>query len=57
MLLLMAAARKLLVALWKYVHHGVAIEGAVLKTAPKACRKPRSAGIARIAPSMVSACS
>ncbi len=29
-------ARKLLVALWSYVRHGVVIEGAVMKTAPKA---------------------
>ena len=29
---IVALARKLLVALWKYVHHGVVIEGAVTKT-------------------------
>ena len=33
---IVALARKLLIALWKYVHHGVVIEGAVLKSAPKA---------------------
>jgi hypothetical protein len=30
---IVALARKLLVALWKYVKHGVAIEGAVMKPA------------------------
>ena len=33
---IVALARKLLVALWKYVHHGVVIEGAVMKPAPQA---------------------
>lgn len=33
---IVALARKLLVALWKYVHHGVVIEGAVMKPLPKA---------------------
>jgi len=32
--LIVALARKLLVALWRYVAHGVVIEGAVMKTAP-----------------------
>lgn len=30
---IIALARKLLIALWKYVHHGVVIEGAVMKAA------------------------
>lgn len=30
---IVALARKLLVALWKYVNAGVVIEGAVIKTA------------------------
>ena len=30
---IVALARKLLVALWKYIHAGVVIEGAVMKTA------------------------
>lgn len=30
---IIALARKLLIALWKYVHHGVVIEGAVMKPA------------------------
>ncbi|KUM26729.1 transposase [Mesorhizobium loti] len=30
---IIALARKLLIALWKYVHHGAAIEGAVMKPA------------------------
>jgi transposase len=33
---IVALARKLLVALWKYVHHGVVIEGAVTKAAATA---------------------
>ena len=32
--LIVALARKLLVALWRYVAHGVVIEGAVMKAAP-----------------------
>jgi transposase len=32
--LIVALARKLLVALWRYIAHGVVIEGAVQKTAP-----------------------
>lgn len=32
--LIVALARKLLVALWRYVAHGVVIEGAVMKTTP-----------------------
>ena len=32
--LIVALARKLLIALWRYVAHGVVIEGAVMKTAP-----------------------
>lgn len=28
-----ALARKLLIALWKFVRHGVVIEGAIMKTA------------------------
>jgi len=28
---IIAMARKLLIALWKFVHHGVVIEGAVMK--------------------------
>lgn len=28
---IIALARKLLVALWKFVHHGIVIEGAVMK--------------------------
>jgi len=32
--LIVALARKLLVALWRYVTHGVVIEGALMKTAP-----------------------
>jgi transposase len=32
--LIVALARKLLVALWRYVAHGVVIEGAAMKTAP-----------------------
>jgi transposase len=37
---IVALARKLLVALWKYVTHGVVIEGAVMKsTASKRCAK------------------
>ena len=32
--LIVALARKLLVALWRYVAHGVDIEGAVMKSAP-----------------------
>ncbi|WP_167484277.1 IS110 family transposase [Mesorhizobium tamadayense] len=30
---IVALARKLLVALWKYVHHGIVIEGAIVKAA------------------------
>ena len=32
---IVALARKLLVALWKYIHAGVVIEGAIMKAAPK----------------------
>ncbi|TIT88316.1 MAG: IS110 family transposase, partial [Mesorhizobium sp.] len=30
---IVAFARKLLVALWKYVRHGIVIEGAIVKAA------------------------
>ena len=36
---IVALARKLLVALWKYVHHGVVIEGAVTSSAAKTAAK------------------
>ena len=40
---IVALARKLLVALWKYVTHGVVIEGAVMKRAGAEARSAMAA--------------
>jgi transposase len=46
---IVALARKLLVALWKYVTHGVVIEGAVMKSAASKRRAKKSAVVAMAA--------
>ena len=43
---IVALARELLVALWKYVTHGVVIEGAVMKSPAKKRRAKTSAVVA-----------
>lgn len=44
---IVALARKLLIALWKYAHHGVVIDGAVMKDASARCAKLLSVGADR----------
>lgn len=46
---IVALARKLLVALWKYVTHGVVIEGAVMKSTASKRRVKKSAIVAAMA--------
>ena len=46
---IVALARKLLVALWKLVTHGVVIEGAVMKSTTKKRRAKTSAVVAMAA--------